>query len=329
MKREALYKWIYRSGMGSWLHRQKKNRLTVLSLHRIADEEDFFWQPIHPQRFEELLQYLIPRYQITNFASLGETQEKQSHKKPPLILSFDDGYRDFYTHALPILSQYKLTANHNIVNECAGKNAIIWTQRLNTLFSFCKNNHLSLSIDTGAYFLSLSGFNDNWIAFYLHTYNHLLRLPKPQRMAVLQELEQKYSIAPEVKMMTWDEVRECASNGIEIGSHTYSHDVLSTIGDKNMLRHEIIDSIQEMNTQLNQQTKVLALPNGEAHPLIKQAAGEAGLKHILYVGEQINPLAVYRGNDIWDSYRINLVQESLPGMILRTELFHTKMRKYV
>ncbi|MEO8768517.1 MAG: polysaccharide deacetylase family protein [Ferruginibacter sp.] len=330
MNKKIIFNALNIAGVSKFLRSQKKNKLTVLSLHRISYHEDFFWNPIRPDTFEKLLQYLVQHYSIISFSDIAGLPAKNNHSKPHLILSFDDGYYDFYEHALPLLVKYKLPSNHNIVNACANENHIIWTQRLNALFTHCKKNNITeLKFDHDNATLNLASFNNNWMRFYLAVYNLFLSIPLKLRLELIIEKQNLFSVATLDRMMNWNEIIECSRNHVEIGSHTYNHDVLSTITDTNVLQHEIADSKSEIEEKLNRKINILALPNGQGNNQVKAIAEKAGINHVLYVGEKINDLYKYaNGNSVHDTYRINIVEETMPEMILRTELFHSKIKRY-
>src|SRR5689334_14309883 len=106
-----------------------QNSLTVLSLHRISPDIDFFWQPIHPDTFDQLLKYVKKHYEVICFRDLNSLPK--TNARPYLILSFDDGYYDYIEYALPLLKKNNLPSNHNLVVSCLESNQLIWTQRLN------------------------------------------------------------------------------------------------------------------------------------------------------------------------------------------------------
>lgn len=328
MKKQFLFSALHNVGVSSLLRSQKKNRITVLSLHRISDEPDFFWNPIRPNSFERLLQYLQEHYTIICFRDIAENLDRPTPAKPLLILSFDDGYYDFYEHALPIILKLGVNANHNIVNACAGEQQVIWTQRLNTLFSHCMNQGKELSFSHERESWKLSDFQGNWMHFYLHSYRVFCRIPYTERLSMIEEKEQMFNISTKARMMNWEEVIHCARQGIEIGSHTYHHDVLSTITDRDILINEIVRSKTELESRIGMPVTVLALPNGQAHADIDEIAALAGFSHILYVGEKVNEMEKYQAAGPVHNFRINLVEESLPEMILRTEMFHAKLKRH-
>jgi len=329
MKFDFLFNGLHRAGLSRYLYGRKQGQLTVLSIHRISPEYDFFWQPVHPSSFEALLRYLSRNYNLTSFSALAQTESYKPGNRPDLILSFDDGYHDFYSYALPLLKKFRVPANHNIVNACANQNHQIWTQRMNTIFGHCMKHELGLQLDTGEELLSITGTSSRWMPFYLSVYRKMLTLPNEIRIQWIAEKENLYGVRCEERMMNWTEIKDCDANGIEIGSHTYHHDVLSTITNQEALQKEVLSSVTEISYQLNKQVTVLALPNGEGHPKIREIAGEAGINYVLYVGEKLNPAKAIYSKAVQDIYRINMVEESLGRMILRTESFHTNIKRNV
>jgi peptidoglycan/xylan/chitin deacetylase (PgdA/CDA1 family) len=58
---------------------------------------------------------LVQHFHIVLF---GELQSPAEGKKPRLILSYDDGYKDFLDFAAPILGKRRIRVNHDIVPGC-------------------------------------------------------------------------------------------------------------------------------------------------------------------------------------------------------------------
>lgn len=63
---------------------------------------------VPPERFEAQLRYLKEQgYETVTLADLYETLSTGRPLPPrPIVLTFDDGYKDAYTHALPLLQAY-------------------------------------------------------------------------------------------------------------------------------------------------------------------------------------------------------------------------------
>src|ERR1700741_4570159 len=165
------------------LRAQKKNKITVLNLHRITPEQDFFFKPITPAHFELLLQYVARHYNVITIEEIHLLQtSRKGNQKPYLVLSFDDGYYDFMEYALPLLVKYKLPSNHNIVNCCADHNEIIWTQRLNNIFNHARDHKINLQYqpENGS-MLSFHAGTKNQMREYYAIFNILLNTPYQKR----------------------------------------------------------------------------------------------------------------------------------------------------
>ena len=327
MNKTSILKLLYSAGMPAILRLSKRNHLTILCLHQISEDADFFFNPIKPRAFEKLVKYLLKHYTIIGFNDLADL--KKPLTKPALILSFDDGYYDFYENALPILDKYKLISNHNVVTECADTNAVIWTQRLNYIFNHCRENDIEPKFDGDDLTFGKPASNQDWLNYNLKTLKRLLQMPRAERMKLIGEKENALSLAPAYRMMNWREIAECAKHRVEIGSHTRTHDALPTISDRESLEFEIVESKTEIERHIGKTVDILALPNGQGSKSIDEAARAAGYKHLLYVNDGVNEFPDNSGSRMNVYERILLVDESPAEMVLRTEMFHSKARKYI
>jgi len=95
-------------------------RIPILMYHSISDEPEtghpYFWINTSPRLFAEHMKFLRDNdYKVISLSEAVEIISQTSkdptpntqHTKPRyMVLTFDDGYRDFYTHAFPILKQF-------------------------------------------------------------------------------------------------------------------------------------------------------------------------------------------------------------------------------
>lgn len=105
-------------------HTEKQN-IPILMYHSISSQANPRFRPstVSPETFEKHLSYL----EQCHYTSLTVTQFVQAMARGgtglpsrPVILTFDDGYADFYTHALPALQRHGLTATLYIVTAFVG-----------------------------------------------------------------------------------------------------------------------------------------------------------------------------------------------------------------
>lgn len=121
-------------------------RIPILMYHSISDDSDENVHPYYqtntlPERFEEHLQFLHKnRYSVTSLREAVKRLEQKSSRssveknEKSVVLTFDDGYADFHTHAFPLLQKYGFTATvflptgiiDHKVKGLRGKNHLSW-----------------------------------------------------------------------------------------------------------------------------------------------------------------------------------------------------------
>jgi peptidoglycan/xylan/chitin deacetylase (PgdA/CDA1 family) len=85
-------------------------QLRILYYHRIADEHDLL--AVKPREFARQMDLLAREgFTVLDIASAWDRFAAGDGGGRLIGLSFDDGYRDFETHALPVLSQYGFSAS--------------------------------------------------------------------------------------------------------------------------------------------------------------------------------------------------------------------------
>jgi peptidoglycan/xylan/chitin deacetylase (PgdA/CDA1 family) len=87
--------------------------------------------------------------------------------------------------------------------------------------------------------------------------------------------ERTRAFEDEVRTMTWEELRESASMGVDIGSHTVSHLHLTRLGDAE-LRRELEVSKERIEDELQRPCRFVAYPYGEHDDRVRAAAQAAG-----------------------------------------------------
>jgi len=107
---------LYRMGIIRLYQFARRNRIAIVTIHGVMDELDRpSWKPLRPQlaraKFEQYLRILSKHYR---FVPLLDAVEMLGGRRPiqpySLVLTFDDGYRNNITHALPILRRHSAPA---------------------------------------------------------------------------------------------------------------------------------------------------------------------------------------------------------------------------
>jgi peptidoglycan/xylan/chitin deacetylase (PgdA/CDA1 family) len=306
--------------------KQRKKLVTILCLHRVSDEPSLCWPPLTLYVFERLCRYWAKHYQVTNFSAL---RDSISQDKPALILSFDDGYLDFYTHAWPLLEKYGLKANMNLVTSSVSFGSPIWTQRLNNAFDVLWNKgiHKTIELPNGSR-IEPSMTSAGIIQENLKMFRYLHDIERTQRQAILDEMIKRFHISEiQTPFMNWEQVISLHKEGLELGSHTVTHDALPTIKDRVQLQAELNESKKIIEEKIEAPVNVLAFPNGSYNEGINKLAFEAGYEFLLTVDNALFPAGDITGKTVMP--RILIYHTGYNENMLNTENFFTRIKSII
>ena len=103
--------------------------IPILMYHHVADEPG--WLYVKKETFSQQMGYLATKGYTP--VTLPEVVENLQTGKPlpqkPIVLTFDDGYRDFYENTYPILKVFNFKATAFVITQhVEGANYISWDQ---------------------------------------------------------------------------------------------------------------------------------------------------------------------------------------------------------
>jgi len=249
-------------------------RFQILSYHKVSPDAHPFFAPIHPAVFEQQMQFLKSCYRVMSLEELVDRTICGDIPTRSVAITFDDGYRDNYEYAFPILKKYQLPATIFIATGAIGTGELIWHDRVFDAFRFATVDRARL--------------NDSSIPeLMLQTVDARSRSLKPTlarakalyggaRQSFIDDLEEKLcpNLPPDrnERMLTWDQVREMFSAGIDFGSHTVSHTILSRIPKSEKVK-ELQRSKDQLSGNLKTRISLFAYPNGKPGDFDDEAKG--------------------------------------------------------
>ena len=222
-----------------------------------------------------------------------------------VVITFDDGYRDNYRYAYPILRKYGVPATIFLATGHIDTHRLFWWDRLGYAIHHTSLERLSLN-GLGAY--SLKTVRERTIA--LRTISARLKgLPEDEKNLVIEELARRAGLDAPLELgremvLSWDEAREMARNGISFGAHTTHHPILTRLSLEEA-RREIVQSQRHIQDRLDVPVSTFAYPNGWPNDYdedIKAILKEN--RFICAVGYAPSRL-VHQGVDLFDLGRIS------------------------
>jgi peptidoglycan/xylan/chitin deacetylase (PgdA/CDA1 family) len=254
--------------------------LPILSLHRVSDRDEGGYAPMAPALFDDLVSWLKQRFSLIVFHDLATLAP---NAKPPLILSFDDGYKDFIEYAVPILEKHRVCVNHNVIP------AVIESGRppMNvTMQDFVAQAPAALLRETSLPGHPGGGDPDNRARSCLRASAALKNRPIAEQKAIFAELERSFSRFDsfrETPVMSLDDIRQIAAVH-EIGAHSFEHASMAVETD-DYLREDTRRVRDYFASQLGFLPNVYAFPNGSVRAGQAEVVQASGFEHALLVGE--------------------------------------------
>jgi glycosyltransferase involved in cell wall biosynthesis/peptidoglycan/xylan/chitin deacetylase (PgdA/CDA1 family) len=299
--------------------------IRLLCFHNISDKSDLSYPSLKPDLFYKLIKYLSKEYDIVPISELHNLPDEV---KRPLVLTFDDGYTNFFQYALPVLKEFNAYSINNIIVDCVEKGQPFWTLRLNFDLSFIYRNYRKFSFDwNDIHFENNLKFISPQITS-LQIYKKLLSIDDNSRELFLKSLENDFGIIHPDNwgIMNWDEIRYCADNGVEFGSHTMTHNSLRTIKADEIMRYEILDSKDFIESHINKQVNALAFPNGIYDDRCIDMAIKGGYKYLLTTEERFFKKSNIKNGSPLILPRISINSNDNNENVLRIENFHKFFR---
>lgn len=238
----------------------KRKKLFILIYHRVLEKPDFM-RPGEVDKIAFAWQMeLLSKY--FNVLPLSDAlQQLDADTLPPraVSISFDDGYADNCTIALPILKKLNLTAVFFIANGFLNGGRM-WNDTIIEAVRNYPQPELDLSgISLGRIDVSDSVKKTQASTYIIKTIKHLPQMQRDQYTAFIAAQSQNL---PGDLMMTTDQVKELHENGMEIGGHTVNHPILAKL-DADVVELEIKENKVFLERLLNTRLALFAYPNGK------------------------------------------------------------------
>lgn len=225
--------------------------IKVLVYHKITD----------PVNFEKQLIYLKKHYSligINNFIqAIGNTS---NNRKPPLMITFDDGDVSVYRNAFPLLKKYRIPAVIFVVTKLINSEEPFWWDSIE-YYSDTKDSD------------SLIWKVKEW--------------PNHERLAFIERLKENSGKEKfRYVQLTYDQLVEMNAAGIAIANHSHTHALLN--------RCTPAEIRTEMETSMSILKKwdfaynVFAYPNGNFSLCTEEIIKNAGIKNAFLFDHKIN-----------------------------------------
>ena len=310
----------------------RRSGLTVVLYHRVVDPsgiEDLDPDMIDatPAEFDVQMKYLRDNFQPVSIDDVLEAR-REGRKLPPdsVLVSFDDGYRDNYEHAMPILQRHGMAGLFFVTTGHLTERRLFWWEHLNLLIRKSGQSAVHLTYPAPeALDISTAPAKSRAVRRLTRIVKDHFDLDLDRFIAGVADAcrvdwgyDQARALADRA-LMTWDHVKAMRRAGMGIGSHTRSHRVLQTLKADD-LAAELRESRATLEAQLGEPITTIAYPAGKpiaTAAAIRQAVADAGYKLGFTTRLGINRMA--STDDPLDLHRVT-IDRGVPAGLAHTWL---------
>lgn len=283
-KREYLARIFGRIGLLRMMERLGASRpgLVVLTYHRIAEPgADPFYDPVisaTPCSFRAQVDWLArgPRVVALDEAIERLTSNRPWHE-PAVLVTFDDGYRDNFDVAAPILRERGIPATFFLPTAFLEEPRLPWWDRVACILKKTRATRLDLPLrpdgdaatDDAPEPLTIDLARTPRLVAIRAVIDAFLAGRIADESWFLGMLAERAGVAEDLSAMAralfadWDQIRRVigSDKGLSIGSHGHSHRRLAGLDDEAQ-RAELTGSRRILEDRLGRRVEALAYPYG-------------------------------------------------------------------
>ena len=248
-----------------WAKRQLRRRgaVLVLTFHRVLNDTEFRLTCSLPgivvrrRTFESLAAYVDGKYEPVDFTQAIEAPAG----KLRVMFTFDDGWKDNYTNALPVVRAHGIPVTAFVCPGLIGRTLPFWPELIASLL--------------GKSSLPVSGAEIESLIENLKTYSTERRQQFIARLYTLHTPVDGRDTYQGDRTVSWDDIRAMDAAGVKFGCHTHTHQILTAVPAQTA-REEVRESKRAIESALYRHCDLFAYPNGNTSAATRRILAEEG-----------------------------------------------------
>ncbi len=291
------------------LRRRTVPACQIFMYHRVNDDHDPFFYATPVAEFERQMHYLAKNFPIASLDKIGAGEFSANGHKCCVAITFDDGYRDNFTCAFPILKKLGIPATIFLATGCIDSGEIPWYDQVRLAFKLTVRSSVSLQASGGP--SAGLGTVAQKVEAMERTLAWLRSLDEPSRHRALAEVFQELGVPAGLNlrntMLRWEDIRFMAKQGITFGAHTVTHPVLAGLS-RERLQEEIGGSKRMVESRLQHPVRHFAYPfgkhadfSGQAKDVVREAGFETAATTVFGINGQEDDRFELKRLGLWES----------------------------
>lgn len=253
---------LYRPMAGLLSPAGPKARLSILIYHRVLAETDpLFPDEATAESFDRQMGWVKQVFRVLPLPEAVARLKAGTLPARAACITFDDGYADNLTQALPILQRHGLHATFFVATAYLNGGRMFNDTVIEAVRRAGAAEADFTDLGLGRHDLSSPRARQAAIGSLLPQVKYL---PLDEREARVAEIARRLTDAPlpDDLMMTTEQLKALHGAGMEIGGHTDRHPILAKLDDA-AVRAEIAAGKEWLEARLGARVGLFAYPNGK------------------------------------------------------------------
>ena len=227
--------------------------------------------------FEKQIRYLKDNFNVITLEEFTlRLQNGNSFDKYTCLITFDDGWKDNYVFAYPVLQKYELPATIFLPVNYINKNKQFWQEELTRVLINIYHKVKEHKYLQSKYHKLLKNYDLQDIiclpesklrASIAEKVSGKKQITFRQIEQMVAELSENTGFLKKVRedydtFLSWDDISQMKSGGITFGSHGMSHKIMTKVS-LSEAEYEIMESKRDIENRLNREISSISYPNGD------------------------------------------------------------------
>ena len=288
LKKTASYVMLHSGATWLFSRLQGGQWARILLYHRVIETGQSEFVPnrvmcVSPRDFQRQIAYLSRNHRVIRLEDLVAClRNGRELPRRAIVITFDDGYRDNYTHAYPVLRRYGVPATVFLTTAYIDSLKTFWWDDLAQMVGNAKAKKLTLHFPELTTTYDLKN-NRARLRLYDDLNRLAHRVSEERKSELLDEIRALLSgqaLATERVTLSWAEAREMSRHGVSLGVHTIDHVILPRVSLEEA-RRQVLESKAKIEDEIGQEVTMFAYPSGtpaDINDRTKRILVEAGYK---------------------------------------------------
>lgn len=220
--------------------------------------------------FRAQLSFLSRYYRIVPLGEIWQCIGTHRETRPRVALTFDDGLRNNFTTAYPILREFRVPATFFVCPGLINSRRWLWNHE-------CRARLWWMSLEDRNRYAKSLGLETNEVEQILCKLKYTAHAARLEHEGKLREMSVDFRPTAEqhhrYDLMSWEELKALDRNLIEVGGHSTNHQILTQLED-DQLEHEVSECKTWLENELCRKVSHFCYPDGAYNAPVMRCVGK-------------------------------------------------------